>query len=348
MISFRNDYSESAHPQVMQALLALGTQQFEGYGEDALCARAQQHMRQETGQQQAQLHFVSGGTQANLTVISSILRPHQGVIAVDTGHISTHETGAIEATGHKVLAVPHQDGKLRPQDIVHLVRAHREDATFEHMVQPGMVYISNTTELGSAYTVGELEALHAVCRQEGLPLFLDGARLGHAMAAEPELSLSAVARCCDVFTIGLTKQGALFGEGIVVTNPALQTDFRYHIKQRGGMLAKGWLMGAQYLALMEDGLYLLLSRWAHTQAMRIREVLEKHRVPFLCDSLSNQQFPILPDALIAALRERFTFHDIQRMDQAHTAVRFVTSWATQEQDVSMLVQALDKLYQTQS
>ncbi len=343
MISFENDYSESAHPQVMQALLALGSGQFPGYGEDPLTQKAQNWLQQQIGQPQARLYFVSGGTQANLTVIASFLRPHQGVIAADTGHIATHEAGAIEATGHKVLAVQNQDGKLKPEDITRLTREHREDASFEHTVQPGMVYISNTTELGTCYTVEELRNLHAVSQQEGLPLFVDGARLGHAMAAEQELNLQTTADCCDAFTIGLTKQGALFGEGIVIANPALQRDFRYHIKQRGGMLAKGWLMAAQFLALMEGDHYMRLSRWANRQALIIREALAARRVPFLCDSPSNQQFPILSDSIIEQLRQAFAFHTIQRVDEKHSAVRFVTSWATRQQDVEALVRALDRL-----
>lgn len=343
MISFQNDYSESAHPEVMQALLALGDSQFPGYSEDPLHDRAQQWLRQQVGKPDAAVHFLSGGTQANLTVIASILKPHQGVIAVDAGHITTHETGAIEATGHKVLAVPHENGKMNPADIDRLVKQHYADPSFEHMVQPGMVYISNTTELGTTYTVEELRALRDMCRAHGLPLYLDGARLGHAMASDEGLSLAAFADCCDAFTIGLTKQGALFGEGVVVVNPALQRDFRYHIKQRGGMMAKGWLMAAQFLALMESGQYMRLSRWAQKQALRIRDAFANKGVNFLCDSLSNQQFPILPNDVIAQLRQRFSFHDTEPVDDTHTAVRFVTSWATKAGDVDLLVRAIERL-----
>ena len=344
MILLQNDYSEGAHERVLGALQGLGRRQFAGYSEDALSRRAQDLLRQMADMPQAQLHFVSGGTQANLTVIVSILRPHQGVIAADTGHIATHETGAVEATGHKVLAVQHADGKLLPRDIQRLADEHRADLSFEHTVQPGMVYVSNTTELGSLYSKAELTAISETCRALRLPLFLDGARLGHAMASDgADLSFRDYAQLCDVFTIGMTKQGTLFGEAIVLTGPALQRDFRYHIKQRGGMLAKGWLMAAQFLALMEDDLYLRLARHANRQAMRIRDGLKALGVPLLSDSPSNQQFPILPDAVIAALREDFGFNTIQRMDDAHTAVRFVTSWATREEDVSLLLHKLQAL-----
>ena len=274
MIDFRNDYAQGAHEQVLGALAGLAGQGFSGYGEDDLCRAAQERVRRLTGQPGAALYFLSGGTQANLTVIASILRPHQGAVAADTAHIAAHETGAIEATGHKVLTLPHRDGKVNPDDIERMVAAHYADDSFEHTVQPGMVYISNTTELGSIYTARELEGISRVCRARGLPLYLDGARLGYALASEGnDLTLAKVAALCDAFTMGLTKQGALFGEAVVIVNPALQKDFRYIIKQRGGMLAKGWLMGAQFEALMTDDLYGRLSRHAVGLAMRLKHGL---------------------------------------------------------------------------
>jgi threonine aldolase len=341
MIDFRNDYAQGAHEQVLGALAGLAGQGFSGYGEDDLCRAAQERVRRLTGQPEAALYFLSGGTQANLTVIASILRPHQGVVAADTAHIAAHETGAIEATGHKVLTLPHRDGKVNPDDIERMVAAHYADDSFEHMVQPGMVYISNTTELGSIYTARELEGISRVCRARGLPLYLDGARLGYALASEGnDLTLAKVAALCDAFTIGLTKQGALFGEAVVIVNPALQKDFRYIIKQRGGMLAKGWLMGAQFEALMTDDLYGRLSRHAVGLAMRLKHGLREMGVPFLSDSPSNQQFPILPNDVIVALRRQFAFHAIEVVDESHTGVRFCTSWYTNPADVETLLAAL--------
>lgn len=341
MIDFRNDYAQGAHEQVLGALAGLAGQEFSGYGEDALCRAAQERVRRLTGQPKAALYFLSGGTQANLTVIASMLRPHQGVVAADTAHIAAHETGAIEATGHKVLTLPHRDGKVNPDDIERMVAAHYADDSFEHTVQPGMVYISNTTELGSIYTARELEGISRVCRARGLPLYLDGARLGYALASEGnDLTLAKVAALCDAFTMGLTKQGALFGEAVVIVNPALQKDFRYIIKQRGGMLAKGWLMGAQFEALMTDDLYGRLSRHAVGLAMRLKHGLREMGVPSLSDSPSNQQFPILPNDVIDALRRQFAFHAIEVVDERHTGVRFCTSWYTNPADVETLLAAL--------
>ena len=341
MIDFRNDYAQGAHEQVLGALAGLAGQGFSSYGEDDLCRAAQERVRRLTGQPGAALYFLSGGTQANLTVIASILRPHQGAVAADTAHIAAHETGAIEATGHKVLTLPHRDGKVNPDDIERMVAAHYADDSFEHTVQPGMVYISNTTELGSIYTARELEGISRVCRARGLPLYLDGARLGYALASEGnDLTLAKVAALCDAFTIGLTKQGALFGEAVVIVNPALQKDFRYIIKQRGGMLAKGWLMGAQFEALMSDDLYGRLSRHAVGLAMRLKHGLREMGVPFLSDSPSNQQFPILPNDVIVALRRQFAFHAIEVVDESHTGVRFCTSWYTNPADVEALLAAL--------
>ena len=295
-------------------------------------------------QEQAALHLVAGGTQANLLVIASILRPHQGVIAAQSAHIHVHETGAVEATGHKVLALQSPDGKLRPDQVERLVRAHWADANHEHAVQPGMVYISQTTELGTVYSLSELQALHRACRALKLPLYIDGARLGHAIHSEgADFGLPDIARCCEAFTIGLTKQGALFGEAIVIVDPALQPDFRYLIKQRGAMLAKGWLLGLQLEALFEDGLYLRLSKQANQQAMRIRDAMVRLHIPCLVPSPSNQQFPILSNAVIDRLRADYSFELIEAVDEAHSAIRFVTSWATEDSEVDQLIADLERL-----
>ena len=238
MISFMNDYGQTAHPAVIAALAAAQGQTFPGYGEDRVCRSVAARVKSLCGAPEAEVYFIPGGTQSNTTLIASVLRPHQGVLCADTGHINAHETGAIEATGHKVLALPQKDGKLSPDSIKAFVAAHWADEAREHMPQPGMVYISNTTELGTVYTLSELEAISAACHELDLPLYLDGARLGYALAADESLSFSAVARLCDAFTIGGTKQGLLYGEAMVITSPAFQKDFRYHIKQHGGMTAR--------------------------------------------------------------------------------------------------------------
>ncbi len=342
MIDFRNDYSQGAHPKILDKLGRINMDQNSGYGQDEHCMAALQWVREAVGMQRAALHFVSGGTQANLTVISALLRPHQGVVAADTGHISVHETGAIEATGHKVLTLPGAEGKLLPRDIQRLSDAHTADESYEHTVQPGMVYISNATELGTVYTKEELKALSRVCRKKNLALYMDGARLGYAMQSpSSDLSIADIAGCCDVFTIGLTKQGALFGEAVVIINTGMQRDFRYLIKQRGGMLAKGWLMGAQFEALMEDGLYFELSKEAVRLAMLMKGRLLSLKVPLLADSVSNQLFPIFPEAVISALAAKYGFNRIQSMGGGKAAIRFCTSWATREEDVMALLRDIE-------
>jgi len=343
MIDFRNDYSQGTHQRVLDKLGQINMDQNPAYGQDSHCSAALQWVREAVGMQRAALHFVSGGTQANLTVISALLRPHQGVIAADTGHISVHETGAIEATGHKVLTLPGVDGKLTPDSVMRLVDAHTADENFEHTVQPGMVYISNATELGTVYTREELKALSRACRKKGLALYMDGARLGYALESPlSDLSIADIAGCCDVFTIGLTKQGALFGEAIVVIGAALQRDFRYLVKQRGGMLAKGWLMGAQFEALMEDGLYFALAREAVRLAMLMKGKLLSLGVPLLCDSVSNQIFPVFSERVVSTLSARYGFNRVQAMDDGKVAVRFCTSWATKEKDVQSLLRDIEK------
>jgi len=342
MIDFRNDYSQGAHQRVLDKLALINMDQNLGYGQDEHCRAALQWVREAVGMQRAALHFVSGGTQANLTVIAALLRPHQGVIAADTGHISVHETGAIEATGHKVLTLPGVEGKLLPEGIQRLVEVHTADESYEHTVQPGMVYISNATELGTVYTKEELRALNRVCRKKGLALYMDGARLGYAMQSPVnDLSIADIAGCCDAFTIGLTKQGALFGEAIVIIQSELQRDFRYLIKQRGGMLAKGWLMGAQFEALMEGGLYFELSKEAVRLAMLMKGRLLSLKVSLLADSVSNQLFPIFSETVISALTPHYGFNRIQNMDDGRIAVRFCTSWATKEEDVLALLKDIE-------
>ena len=344
MIYFNNDYSEGCHPKILEALTRTNYEQTLGYGEDEYCARAAEKIRALCGREDAAVHFLVGGTQTNMTVIAAALRPHQGVLCADSGHINTHETGAVEATGHKVLPLPSQDGKIHAGQVREAVLSHRGDASFEHTVQPKMVYISNPTELGTLYTKAELRALRDTCRELGLYLFLDGARLGYGlMTKDNDLTLKDIGDCCDVFYIGGTKVGALFGEAVVITNPALKEDFRYLIKQRGGMLAKGRLLGIQFDTLMTDNLYFDISAHAIAMAQMLETTFKELGVPFLVKVQSNQLFPILPDGVLARLAEAYVFCEQCRVDESHRAVRFCTSWATKEENVQALCQDLEDL-----
>lgn len=338
MIRFECDYAEGAHPQILERLVATNFEQTKGYGEDEHCENARRIIRRLCENESADVHFLVGGTQTNMTVIASVLRPHQGVISAVTGHINVHETGAIEATGHKVLALPAKDGKLTATQVEQAYCEHWNDPNHEHVVQPGMVYISNPTEGGTIYTKRELEELSNVCRTNGLPLFMDGARLGYGLAAAGnDLALPDIARLCDVFYIGGTKVGALFGEAVVITNDNLKKDFRYLLKQRGGMLAKGRLLGIQYEVLFENGLYFEISRHAIQMAMKIRDAFAAKNISFLCESPTNQQFPILTEEQICLLAQKYAFEYWTKIDEKHGAVRFCTSWATREEDVDELV-----------
>lgn len=344
MIYFNNDYSEGCHEKVMERLLATNMVQTPGYGEDAYCAAAAAKIRKKCGREDVAVHFLVGGTQTNMTVIDAALRPHQGALGADTAHINVHETGAVEATGHKVLWVPNHDGKITAQQVEDTVREHYASTSFEHTVQPKLVYISNPTELGTLYTRAELESLSAVCRTRGLYLFVDGARLGYGLAARGnDVTMEDLANLCDVFYIGGTKVGALFGEAVVITNPALQEDFRYLIKQHGGMLAKGRLLGVQFDALMEDDLYEKIAAHADRLADKLRHCLKEFGVPFLVENTTNQLFPVLPDGVLDALAEDFVFSEQERMDETHRAVRFCTSWATKEESVDALCIRLRQL-----
>lgn len=338
MIDFRSDYLEGAHQSVLDRLAAYNMQQSLGYGEDDHCARAADRIRELVACPTADVHFVSGGTQANLTVISAILRPHQGVLSAITGHISEHEAGAIEATGHKVLVLPEVEGRISPQDVEAFVDSHYADASFEHWVQPGMVYISNTTERGGTYSKAQLTALSDTCKKLNLPLFIDGARLGYALAEEgTDLKFTDLPKLCDVFALGGTKQGALFGEAIVVVNEQIKKDFRYIIKQKGGMLAKGWLLGLQFEALLEGNRYLDLSAQANRLATTFRDALLGVGVAFLTPSNTNQQFPILQNSVLDSLKDKYGWSTIKKVDDARTAVRFCFSWARTESDLNSLL-----------
>ncbi len=339
MLYFNNDYSEGCHPRILERLEQTNFQQTPGYGTDIFCAGAADQIRRLCLDDSLQVHFLVGGTQANLTVIDAALRPHQGVIGAVSAHIHVHETGAVEATGHKVLTLPSEDGKLTAAELRKMAAEPRD----EHMVQPKMVYLSNPTELGTIYSLAELEQISQVCRENGWFLFLDGARLGYGLTAKGnDLTLPDIARECDVFYIGGTKVGALFGEAVVIKNAAIAEDFRYLIKQHGGMLAKGRLLGLQFAALFEDGLYFQIAAHANRLADRIRECLEALGVPLLVPGTTNQIFPVLPNTVLDSLAKEFAFTEQEKVDKTHRAVRFCTSWATTEESVSSLCEALKK------
>ena len=344
MVYFNNDYSEGCHETVLQALCRTNLEQTPGYGEDSYCAAAAAKIKALCGRDDLAVHFLVGGTQTNLTVIAAALRPHQGALCAVSGHIHAHETGAVEATGHKVLTLPSSDGKITAQQVPTAVLAHRSDSSFEHTVQPKLVYISNPTELGTLYSLAELESLSQTCRKLGLYLFLDGARLGYGLASrENDLTLQDIARLCDVFYIGGTKVGALFGEAVVIGNPALAEDFRYLIKQHGAMLAKGRLLGVQFDVLMRDNLYVDIASHAVRLADKIRNTLDGLNVPYLVPGSTNQIFPILPDAVLTELAKEYVFCEQERVDETHRAIRFCTSWATREESVDGLCQTLRSL-----
>lgn len=340
MYSFTNDYSEGAHPRILEAMMNTNLIQHTGYSLDEHTSHAVGLIKTEIGREDADIHLITGGTQTNLITISTALRPYQAVISAQTGHINVHETGAIEATGHKILSMPCQNGKLSPADVRLALDMH----TDEHMVQPKMVYISNSTELGTQYTKKELEALSHICRQKGLYLFLDGARLGAALTSPiNDLTLEDIARLTDVFYIGGTKNGALFGEALVICHPDLKPDFRFMIKQRGAMLAKGWLLGIQFEELFQNNLFYDMSSHANSMAAKLRQEITDLGYTFASNSMTNQMFPIFPDSVIEKLKEKFYFNYDSRVDECHSSIRLVTSWATTEQAVSAFIEFLKKL-----
>ena len=344
MFMFHNDYNEACHPEILKQLERMNSRQMDGYGADDCCDRAAQLIRSQCNWDDLAVHFLVGGTQTNLTVIDAVLRPHQAVLGAVSAHINVHETGAVEATGHKVLTLDSKDGKITAAQIEMTLSAHWEDSAREHTVQPKLVYISNPTELGTIYSVKELEAISSVCKKHGLYLFVDGARLGYALAAQGnDVTLADLARLTDVFYIGGTKVGAMFGEAVVISNPVIAEDFRYLIKQHGGMLAKGWLLGLQFEALFRDGLYMDISRHANRMADQIRSTLRSLNCPMLVEGVTNQVFPILPDVLLAELKRSFTFSEQERIDEHRRAVRFCTSWATKQSSVDALCKELIKL-----
>lgn len=343
MILFYSDYLEGCHPEILQSLQDTNYCQTPGYGVDDYCEEARNIIREICKTPDVDVHFLVGGTQTNATVISSVLRPYQGVLCADTGHINAHETGAIEHSGHKVLPLLSVDGKVAAPAVDAALESHYSDESQEHIVQPAMLYISQPTEPGTIYSLGEMQALKDVCAKWNIPLFVDGARLGYGLTSDAcDMTIADLAHIADVFYIGGTKQGALFGEAVVITNDSLKKDFRYNIKQGGGMLAKGRLLGLQFSTLLRHGLYFDIARNANVQARRIREAFEAIGCKFLVDSPTNQQFPILTRELADRLAPQFGFELWRHIDENHIAVRFCTSWATTPSQVDALVEAVSR------
>jgi len=337
--SFKNDYSEGCHPNILQALLQSNLNQQAGYGEDEYSLQAKELIKEKIKNQNSDIYFVSGGTQANLIVISSILRPYQCAISASTGHILNNETGAIEATGHKILNIETEDGKLRPTDITPVLESHQN---IPHQVMPKLVYISNSTELGTIYKAKELEELSVFCKQNNLYLFMDGARLGHGLTSEiSDLTLEKVAELTDIFYLGGTKNGALIGEAIVINNQELKQDFGFNIKQKGALLAKGRLLGIQFLELMKNDLYFDLAKHANNQAMKIKNAMKNKGIQFLSDTYTNQIFPILSNDLIDILSEKFEFYVWKKIDENNSAIRLITSWNTDDEPVDSFIEIIN-------
>lgn len=338
MYSFKNDYSEGACDEIMNAMISANKVQSDGYGLDTVCEEAKCRIKKVIQMENCDIHFLVGGTQANLTVIASALRPFEAVIAVDSGHINVHETGSIEATGHKVVIAKGKNGKLVPEGIIEAVQLH----TDEHMVKPKMVYISNATEIGTVYSLQELKELRSVCDKHNLLLFMDGARLGSAlMSVDNDVTMKDIAELCDVFYIGGTKNGALFGEAVIITNNQLKTDFRFMIKQRGGMLAKGRLLGIQFNELFKDEIFYKLAKHANAMAQKMKEALQEAGFSFFVESSTNQIFPILSNNKINELSKKYDFMVWQKMSDSESAVRIVTSWATPESVVDEFITDLN-------
>ena len=343
MIRFESDYTQGAVPEILEALIKTNMEQTPGYGEDKYCLSAADKIRKELKCDSAAVHFLVGGTQTNFTFIASCLRPHEGVISASTGHINVHETGAVEATGHKILPIESFDGKIKAEDIEAMVVAHENDASFEHITKPKMVYISMPTENGTIYSKAELEAIYEVCKKKNLILYIDGARLGYAMMCkENDVAFSDLPNLCDAFYIGGTKVGALFGEALVIVNEKYKEDFRYIEKQKGAMLAKGRLLGLQFDTLFTDGLYFKVSAHAMKLADRIRAALKEKGIRVYYNSPTNQLFPMLTDEQINKLKNDFSFCYWCKNGDLHV-VRFCTSWATQEGDVDTLIDAINAL-----
>jgi threonine aldolase len=332
-----NDYNAVAHPSVIRALQAASDNYYTGYGADPETERAKQTIRDLIGSADADIHFMVGGTQTNLTAISAFLKPHEAVIAAESSHINMHETGAIEASGHKILTHRAADGKLDPDAVQSIVDAH----TDEHMVKPRLVFISQATELGTVYGKKDLDGLRAICDANGLLLYVDGARLGCALTAEgSDFDLKDIAALADAFYIGGTKNGLLFGEALIISNPVLKPDFRYSIKQKGGLLAKGYLLGIQFNAIFRDGLYFELASHANRMSRELKKSIAALGYDFIADTTTNQLFPVMDNDAVDRLGKSYGFERWASVNNRQTAIRLVTSWSTSESDIRGFVELL--------
>ncbi|MHC1724345.1 MAG: low specificity L-threonine aldolase [Aminipila sp.] len=337
MIFLRCDYSEGAHPQILEALVKTNMEQTVGYGEDPHCLNAAERIKERIGRKDADVHFFVGGTQTNFTAITAFLRPYEAVISPARGHICVHETGAVEARGHKIIAMPTKDAKLNPDQIDEAVRYHED----EHFVKPKMVYISNTTELGTIYKKSELQEIKKRCEKYGLYLYLDGARLASALTSpENDLTIEDLAQLTDAFYIGGTKNGALFGEALILLNPELKKEFRWLQKQSGSMLAKGRLLGVQFEEFFKNNLFFELGQHANDMAKLLREGIAAKGYQFITDSPSNQIFPIFPNTLVAKLEKEISFEKECPIGDEEYCIRFVTSWATPKEDIEKVINML--------
>jgi threonine aldolase len=337
---FFNDYSEGAHPRILETLCNTNLVQEPGYGEDSICLEAARLIKEKIRSREADVHFVTCGTQANLIALASMLKPYESIIAVASAHINVHEAGAVEATGHKIHGVKGLDGKITPGATRDIVAQHID----EHMVKPKVVFISHATEIGTTYGKRELEAISETCKELNLYLYLDGARLGSALASsEADIALSDLPKFVDMFYIGGTKNGAFLGEAIVIVNPELKRDFRFYLKQRGALPAKGRVLGAQFVELFKDDLFLELARHANSLAEKLSKGIRDRGYGFLTPSSTNQIFPILPNVVIDRLKEEFGFYVWSKIDEANSAVRLVTSWATTEESVGEFLENLERM-----
>ncbi|MFQ1017932.1 threonine aldolase family protein [Gilliamella sp. BG7] len=339
MYDFLNDYNQTVHPKLLKSFIDITEQKFSGYGLDQCCNQARESIKKQLQSPNADIHFMLGGTITNLTVISHILRPYQAVIAADTGHVNVHETGAIEATGHKVLTVQTEDGKLTPELLKSVLTYHCD----EHMVQPKLVYISNTTELGTIYTKQELKKLYQFCQKNHLYLYLDGARLAMALAANGnDISFSDLAKYTDVFYIGGTKVGAFAGEAVVFNNLSINQNFRFSMKQKGAILAKSWIVGSQMNVLMQNNLYLELGKHSNSMANKLKQLFENIGLTFITKPQSNQLFVNFPNKLAKKILTHYAVDNLGQTDSNHIGLRFCTSWSTQDEDIELFAKQLRK------
>jgi threonine aldolase len=340
MYSFRNDYSDGAHPEILKALAESNEVQTEGYGEDEFTLKAATLLKEKIGSENVDIHFIAGGTLTNQVAISAFLRPHEAVLSAHSGHIYVHETGAIESTGHKVIPIISHDGKLTPQQIKEVTSEHH----FEHMVKPALVYISQPTEIGTIYSKSELTAISKICNELNLILYMDGARLGSALASKKnDLSLNDYSTLCDVFYAGGTKNGALFGEALVICSEELKKDFRYHLKQKGALLAKGRLLGIQFLSLFRNDLYVDIGDHANKMAEKLQSAITALGYEVQFHSYTNQIFPILPEKIIFELEKKYLFYRWEKADEQQWIIRLVCSWSTEEQRIDEFIGELKKL-----